>query len=46
MQDIQDIQGKNQLKEEILAAVNKIFHQARLPRSILPILLFSRDIPG
>jgi len=32
LQDIQDIQGKNQLREEILTAVSKIVAQGKVTR--------------
>jgi len=32
LQDIQDLQGKNQLKEEILVAINKIITPAKISR--------------
>lgn len=32
LQDVQDLQGKNQLKEEILVAVNKIITPAKIAR--------------
>jgi len=32
LQDVQDVQGKNQLREEILAAVSKIVAQGKVTK--------------
>jgi flagellar FliL protein len=32
LQDIQDIQGKNQLKDEILASINKIIPPGKIAK--------------